>query len=103
MIKRIILTAILVLCLAAPALGCFLPGGLGVYIFTPQGVIAAEVPMDIEVVLIQKQPSTEQLKEFSEMVNQNWSDGVVVLDGANNVLVLVHEGNLVGECETLEE
>ena len=103
MFKKLLLSVILVLCLAVAGLACTLPNGTQVFIFTPQGMMAAIVPGDKQVEPIEEQPPAEMLKEFSTNNPQvgDWTDGVAVFDKAAGVYVLVHKGDLI-PCEGKE-
>jgi len=105
MIKKILISIILVLFSYSIALGCFLPDGLNVWVVSPQGMMRGVVPGNQDVVRPDEQPTQEQMITFGNLpdVNEDFSDGVIVYDEDEQVHVLVHEGDLVGECEVLKK
>jgi len=91
----------IVMFMAVGAWACILTDGSDVYLFTPQGMMLAQVPGDQEVVLLAEQPPAEVLMSFGLGIGEDWSDGVAVYDEGYNVTSLVHANDLEGECEII--
>lgn len=98
MFKRLIAGIMIVMFMAVGAWACILTDGSKVYVFTPDGMLAGQVPGDQEVVLLDKQPPAEILMSFGLGIGEDWSDGVAVFDEKYNVTSLVHVEDLEGEC-----
>ena len=100
MIKKLLLAVLIFMfSVSMAAAGCILTDGSLVYLFTPDGMVAAQVPGDQEVVLLDEQPPADILMNFGLSIREDWSDGVAVYDKGYNVTSLVHANDLEGECE----
>lgn len=100
MFKKVVLVLALVLALVLPSLACTLPAGTLVFLFTPQGMLKAMVPLDQEVSVLPEQPTPDRLKFFGDNNPGigDWTDGIAVHDSDDNITILVHEKDL--KCET---
>jgi len=87
---------------SAAVAGCIIPKGTDVMMFTQQGTSPTVPPTDRPVIESKMQPDQKILKNFSEDIGQDWTDGVIVFDKEFVIYVLVHRGDLVGECEVSE-
>ncbi len=98
MFKKLFLAVCLVLLSVSVALSCTVPAGTHVWVIMQQGVAPGVAPEDRDVEMVDIQPSVEALKEFSKEVEEDYTDGVVMLDARENVYILVHKG-LLKDCE----
>lgn len=100
MFKKLLLCLVLALALVAGPIGgaafagCILPANTSVFIASPQGWSTGAPTSDQVVVMVEKQPTAEELKSFSGQVGADWSDGVVVHDQDDGIYALVHKGDL---------
>ena len=67
--------------------------------FTQNGMSRTTPTIDRPVVEVSLQPTLDMLIEFSGKANEDWTDGVTVLDEQHAIFLLVHRKDLVGECE----
>lgn len=97
MIKKIVLTLVLYLCMISVAIaGCIIPSGTRVFIATPNGMMEAFAQSNVIAEKAEKQPTAEQLTQFSVKINEDWSDGIAVKD-ENGYNVLLHGSDF--RCE----
>ncbi len=100
MFKQLILTVLILMFSVSMAVaGCILPAETGVMMFTKGGMSRTAPQIDRPVVEVSDQPEAALLVEFSANANEDWTDGVVVLDEDHGIYLLVHRKDLVGECE----
>ena len=100
MFKQLLLAVLIFMFSVSMAVaGCIIPENTGVMMFTSLGMQRTSPSMDRPVVEASDQPPAELLVEFSANANEDWTDGVVVLDEAHGMYLLVHNKDLVGECE----
>jgi len=103
MLKQLFLAVLIVLFSVSMAVaGCILPAETGIMMFTEGGMSRTAPAMDRPVKEADLQPTTEVLVEFSANSGEDWTDGVVVFDEDYVVYLMVHRGDLVGECEVIE-
>ena len=100
MFKKLLLCLVLALALivgpisGAAFASCLLPANTSVFVASPQGWFATAPNTDQEVVVVEMQPTAEELKSFSEQVGVDWTDGIIVHDEDDGVYVLVHKKDL---------
>ena len=103
MFKRLFLAVLIVLFSASMAVaGCILPQDTEVMMFVEGGMNKTAPTMDRPVKEVNFQPTEEMLADFSANSGEDWTDGVVVLDEDFAIYLMVHEKDLVGECDIIE-
>jgi len=103
MFKQLILAIVIfVFSISIAVAGCIIPQGTAVMMFTHEGMSPTIPPMDRPVVESKKQAMPEVLKEFSDGVGEDWTDGIIVFDKDYVIYLLIHKKDLVGECEVEE-
>ena len=70
--------------------------------FVAGGMNRTAPSIDRPVVEVDLQPTAEMLAEFSLNSKEDWTDGVVVLDEQHAIYLMVHRGDLVGECDVIK-
>jgi len=103
MFKKLLLAALIFLFSVSMAVaGCIIPKDSGVMMFFSGGLSRTSPTIDRPVKEVDKQPTAELLTRFSANAGEDWTDGVVVLDEGYALYLLVHRGDLVGECDIIE-
>lgn len=98
MIKQLVLTIVIYLCMTVAAIAsCIVPEGTIVVVFTPQGGKQVKIYKDVEVGIIEKQPSVADLAQLSLKAKEDWTDAVIVKD-RNGITLLVHKKDLT-KCD----
>jgi hypothetical protein len=103
MLKKLFLAVLIVLFSVSVAVaGCILPAETEVMMFVDGGMNRTAPSIDRPVKEVDLQPTVEMLIEFSANSGEDWTDGIVVLDEQHAIYLMVHVGDLVGECDVIK-
>ena len=103
MFKQLLLTVLILMFSVSMAVaGCIVPENTDVMLFTEFGMSRTTPTTDRPVKEVSPQPEPTLLKEFSDNADEDWTDGVIILDEELAIYLLVHKKDIVGECEIVE-